>query len=133
MIMMGKETPRLWTRPLRKLTPRTSLGFAAVEYAETILGMTLYPWQKWALIHALEITGDLNKKDGWRFRFRIVVFMVSRQNGKTALSKIIASFFLNVLRVEAVFGTSLSMDKAEEVWEEVIQDQETHDDLAREI
>lgn len=131
--MMGKETPRLWTRPLRKLTPRTSLGFAAIEYAETILGMTLYPWQKWALKHALEIVGDLTKKDGWRFRFRIVVFLVSRQNGKTALSKIIASFFLNVLKVDAVFGTSLSMDKAEEVWEEVIQDQETHDDLARDI
>ena len=131
--MMGKEQPRIWTRPLRKLTKTTSLGFAAIEYAESILGMELYPWQKWALIHSLEIVGDLKKRDGWRFRFRTVLFMVSRQNGKTELSKVIASFFLNVLRVEAVFGTSLSMDKAEEVWEAVIQDQETHEDLAREI
>lgn len=131
--MIGKEQPRIWTRPARKLTPKTSLGYAAIEYAETILGMDLYPWQKWALIHALEITGDLKKKDGWRFRFRTVFFMVSRQNGKTELSKIIASFFLNVLRVENVFGTSLSMEKAEEVWEAVIQDQETHASLAREI
>lgn len=131
--MIGKEEPRLWTRPLRKLTAKTSLGFAAIEYAETILGMELYPWQKWALIHALEITGDLKKTDGWRFRFRTVFFMVSRQNGKTELSKVIASFFLNVLRVENVFGTSLSMEKAEEVWEAVIQDQETHASLAREI
>ena len=59
--------------------------------------------------------------------------MVSRQNGKTELSKVIASFFLNVLRVEAVFGTSLSMDKAEEVWEAVIAEQENHADLAQEI
>lgn len=130
---MGKEQPRIWTRPLRKLTKTTSLGYAAIEYAETILGMELYPWQRWALIHALEIVGDLKKKDGWRFRFRVVFFMVARQNGKTELSKVIASFFLNVLRVEAVFGTSLSMDKAEEVWEAVIQDQETHDALARDI
>lgn len=131
--MIGKEQPRIWTRPLTKLTAKTSLGFAAIEYAETVLGMSLYPWQKWALIHALEITGDLKKKDGWRFRFRTVFFMVSRQNGKTELSKVIASFFLNVLRVENVFGTSLSMEKAEEVWEAVIQDQETHAALAREI
>ena len=131
--MMGKTEPRIWTRPLRKLTKKTSLGFAAIEYAETNLGMSLYPWQEWALIHALEIVGDLNKPDGWRFRFRTVLFMVSRQNGKTELSKVIASFFLNVLRVEAVFGTSLSMDKAEEVWEGVIQEQETHPDLARDI
>ena len=129
--MMGKTEPRIWTPPLRKLTKKTSLGFAAVEYAKTILGMDLYPWQEWALIHALEIVGDLEKY--WRFRFRIVFFMVSRQNGKTELSKVIASFFLNVLRVEAVFGTSLSMDKAEEVWEAVITEQETHAELAADI
>ena len=130
--MMGKEVPRLWTRPLRKLTKNTSLGFAAIEYANDILGMTLYPWQEWALKHSLEIVGDLGKP-GWRFRFRTVFFMVSRQNGKTELSKVIASFFLNVLGVEAVFGTSLSMEKAEEVWEAVIREQETHPALAEEI
>ena len=130
--MMGKEVPRLWTRPLRKLTKNTSLGFAAIEYANDILGMTLYPWQEWALKHSLEIVGDL-EKPGWRFRFRTVFFMVSRQNGKTELSKVIASFFLNVLGVEAVFGTSLSMEKAEEVWEAVIREQETHPALAEEI
>jgi len=129
---MGKEVPRLWTRPLRKLTKNTSLGFAAIEYANDILGMTLYPWQEWALKHSLEIVGDLGKP-GWRFRFRTVFFMVSRQNGKTELSKVIASFFLNVLGVEAVFGTSLSMEKAEEVWEAVIREQETHPALAEEI
>ena len=129
--MKGKTEPRLWTAPLRELTPDTSLGFAATEYATKILGMELYPWQEWALKHALEIEGDLLGE--WRFRFRTVFFMVSRQNGKTELSKVIASFFLNVLQVEAIFGTSLSMDKAEEVWEAVIQEQENHDELAAEI
>ena len=130
--MMGKTEPRIFTPPLRELTSETSLGFAAIAYANEILEMTLYPWQEWALIHALEITGNLQSSD-WRFRFRTVFFMVSRQNGKTELSKVIASFFLNVLRVEAVFGTSLSMDKAEEVWEAVIAEQENHADLAQEI
>lgn len=129
--MKGKTEPRIWTAPLRELTAETSLGFAAIEYAKTILEMDLYPWQEWALIHELEIVGDLGGE--WRFRYRTVVNMVSRQNGKTELSKVIASFFLNVLCVEAVFGTSLSMDKAEEVWEAVILEQETHKALASEI
>lgn len=129
--MKGKTEPRIWTAPMRELTAETSLGFAAIEYAKTILCMELYPWQEWALIHILEIVGDLEHE--WRFRYRTAVIMVSRQNGKTEISKVIASFFLNVLCVEAVFGTSLSMDKAEEVWEAVILEQETHKALASEI
>ncbi len=129
--MKGKTEPRIFTPPLRELTPKTSLGFAAVEYANSVLGMELYPWQDWALKHSLEIVGSL--EGSWKFRFRTVFFMVSRQNGKTELSKVIASFFLNVLRVGAVFGTSLSMEKAEEVWEGVIQEQEGHKVLAADI
>ena len=129
--MMGKTEPRIFTPPLRELTEDTSLGFAAIEYAKTVLGKKLYPWQEWALIHLLEIKGDL--ETGWRFRFRTVLFLISRQNGKTVLSEVIASFFLNVLCVDSVFGTSLSLDKAEEVWEAVIQDQESVEELSSEI
>ena len=121
--MMGYTEPRIFTPPLRELTPETSLGFAAIDYAKEVLGETLYPWQEWALIHSLEIVGELGKE--WRFRFRTVLFLISRQNGKTKLSKVIASFFLNVLYIDSVFGTSLSLDKAEEVWEAVVNDQES--------
>ena len=130
-MIKGKTEPRIYTRPLRKLTSKTSLGHAAIAYAKEVLEMDLYPWQEWDLIHGLEIIGDLGKD--WRFRYRVIFNMVSRQNGKTELSKVYASFFLNVLGVEAVFGTSLSMDKAEEVWEAVILEQETHPALAKEI
>lgn len=129
--MMGKTEPRIWTPPLRELTPETSLGFAAIEYARSVLGMKLYPWQEWALIHMLEIEGGLG--GSWRFRYRTVLLLISRQNGKTALSKVIASFFLNVLCIDSVFGTSLSLDKAEEVWEAVVQDQQSIPILAQEI
>lgn len=122
-MVKGKTEPRIFTPPLRKLTKKTSLGYAVIEYANEILEVELYPWQEWALIHELEIIGELNKD--WKFRFRTVVNMVSRQNGKTKLSEVIASFFLNVLQVDSIFGTSLSLDKAEEVWEAVVQDQET--------
>ena len=129
--MMGVTKPRLYTPELRKLTKKTSLGFMCIEYASDVLGKKLYPWQEWALIHALEIVGDLS--GDWHFRFRTVLFLISRQNGKTVLSEVIASFFLNVLCVDSVFGTSLSLDKAEEVWEAVINDQETIPDLSSSI
>lgn len=120
--MTGVTVPRLFTPELRELTDQTSLGYACIEYARAVLKKTLYPWQEWALIHALEIVGDLGSR--WSFRFRTVLFMVGRQNGKTVLSEVIASFFLNFLQVQSVFGTSLSLDKAEEVWEAVIRDQQ---------
>ena len=121
--MTGATKPRIYTPERRPLTEETSLGFACIEYARTVLGKNLYPWQEWALIHSLEIVGDL--EDDWSFRFRTVLFLISRQNGKTVLSEVIASFFLNVLQVDSIFGTSLSLDKAEEVWEAVINDQES--------
>lgn len=129
--MKGKTEPRLYTEPLRELTEETSLGFLCIEYATKILREDLYPWQEWALIHSLEIEGDLSGQ--WWFRFRIVLFMIARQNGKTKLSYIIASFFMNILEVPNIFGTSLSLDKAEEVWEAVIAAQENNQDLARRI
>lgn len=129
--MMGKTVPRVYTPPLRELTEETSLGFACVAYAREVLKKNLYPWQEWALIHMMEIVGELGGE--WQFRFRTVLFLISRQNGKTVLSEVIASFFLNVLCVDSVFGTSLSLDKAEEVWEAVVQDQESIPSLKSEL
>ena len=65
--MKGITEPRLYTKELRPLTEETTLGFACIEYAETVLRKTLYPWQNWALVHALEIVGDL--ETGWHFRY----------------------------------------------------------------
>lgn len=130
-MIKGKTEARLYTPPRRELTEETSLGYAAIEYANNILHKTLYPWQEWALIHMMEIDGDLGTE--WKFRFRTVMIEVARQNGKTVLSEVIASFFLNVLGVESIFGTSLSLDKAEEVWEAVINDQESIPELSKSI
>ena len=129
--MLGYTEPRIYTPPLRDLTEETSLGFMCIEYMTKVLGKKLYPWQEWSLIHALEITGDIRKS--WRFRFRTILIEVARQNGKTVDSEGFASFFLNVLGVKNVFGTSLSLDKAEEVWEAVVADQENTPDLCGEI
>ena len=91
-VIYGKETPRIFTPPLRDLTPDTTLGFEVIEFAREILDIELLPWQKWLVIHALEVVDDPD--DGWRLRFKNVQVLVGRQNGKTTLSCVIALYFL---------------------------------------
>ena len=54
----GCEQPRIFTPPLRELTPDTTLGFECIAFAEDVLGIRLIPWQRWLLIHALEIIDE---------------------------------------------------------------------------
>ena len=44
-MIKGIETPRIYTPPLRELTPDTSLGFEIIDFAETVLHIDLIPWQ----------------------------------------------------------------------------------------
>lgn len=82
--LLGRTEPRLWTRPLRPLTPDTSLGFEAVEFATKILGRPLHPWQEWFLIHSMELApGSYSWDEYPEFRFKTVILLVARQNGKS--------------------------------------------------
>ena len=63
-MIIGKEVPRIFTPPLRELTPDTSIGFEVIDFAKDVLEMELIPWQKWLLIHALEVVDD--PADGWK-------------------------------------------------------------------
>lgn len=109
--LLGSEEPRIWTKPLRELTPETSLGFAVVDFAETVLEIGLYPWQRWLLIHALELREDNT------LRFRNVVVLVARQNGKSTLSQVLALWFIYMYGFNLVLGTAQDLDTAEEVWQ----------------
>ena len=121
----GSTTPRLWTRPLRELTPETSHGFHVIEFAARYLGIKLRPWQKWLLIHALELLAD------GRYRYRKVVIIVGRQNGKTKLIEVLALWWLFVdsdsfpEHVPAdeflVLGTAQDKDTAKKVWKKVLR------------
>ena len=74
--LKGYELPRIWTPPNRELTPDTTDGFACIAFAEEILELKLFPWEKWLLIHGLELNPD------WTYRFRTVIAVAARQNGK---------------------------------------------------
>lgn len=108
---LGSEEPRIFTPPLRRLTPRSSLGFSAIQFAEDVLEISLFPWQRWLLIHALELLPDGS------FRFRNVVVLVARQNGKSTLSIILSLWSMYVLGRPLIIGTAQDLDVAEEIWQ----------------
>ena len=96
------------------------MGFEVVDFALMILGVTLYPWQVWFLIHALEI-----HEDG-TYRFKRVIGLVARQNGKTKLITILAAWWLFIdserfpdevhPRDFKVLGTAQNLDIARDAW-----------------
>lgn len=118
----GSTEPRLWTRPLRELTRETSAGFDVIEFGEQVCGITLYPWQKWLLIHALEL-----RHDG-TYRFQKVHVLVGRQNGKTTVVKLLMLYWLyceslgvhDIVPEFKIVATAQDLGKAEETWEEVL-------------
>jgi phage terminase large subunit-like protein len=123
----GSTEPRVWTKPLRKLTPRTSLGFSVIDFAEQVLEVELFPWQKWLLIHALELLPDGS------FRFRTVVLLVGRQNGKSTLGQVLALYFLYVREVRLVLGTAQNLDVSSDLWRDTVEMAQEVPELAAEI
>lgn len=126
-MILGKETPRVWTKPLRELTPETTLGYLFIRFCEETVGVHLLPWQKWLAIHALEIVAD---GDQWRFRYRYVVILISRQNGKTYFEVCLNLFFLYGLKSHLVLGTAQNLDTAVETFEDTVTQIEESPELA---
>lgn len=125
--MLGSTEPRIFTPPLRKLTRETTLGFDCIEFAHEVLGIDLFPWQQWLLIHALELLPDGTP------RFRTVILLVARQNGKSTVMEVLSLFVMYVLGRPLVIGTAQNLDVAEEVWEDAVELAKANDELAAEI
>lgn len=88
--MNGVTTPRIFTRPVRELTPESSRGFEVIRFARDVLKIQLLPWQEWLLIHMLET------RDDGTLRFRKALVIVGRQNGKTLMAAVLMTFWLYV-------------------------------------
>lgn len=129
-MLKGKTEPRIYTPPLRELTPETTLGFEAAAFAEDVLRLELIPWQRWLLIHALE---TIDTPDGWRFRFKNVQILIGRQNGKTTLGAILSLYFLYCLRTGLVIGTAQDLEQAEDTWTMCVEFAQAYPDLADQI
>lgn len=125
--VLGSTVPRLWTPPLRELTPDTSYGFEVIDFARHDLDAPLDPWQEWLVIHVGELLPN-----GWP-RFRQVLVLVARQNGKTHVLKVLALYWLYVERQPLVFGTSSNRDYAKEAWTGTIEMAQGIPELSSEI
>lgn len=113
----GSTEARLFTPPLRELTPETSWGFECIDFIENVLGWSLLPYQKWLYIHALEKT-----LDGKGFRFQTLVILISRQNGKTQWLKGLGLWRLYVDGAKQVLISAQNLEFAETTLSEAVEE-----------
>lgn len=92
------------------LNPESSFGFQVIDFAHNVLRFPPDPWQRWLLIHGMELGPD------GRPRFRKVLVLVARQNGKTQLLVIISLYWMFVQQVAMILGISSKVEYAKEAW-----------------
>jgi hypothetical protein len=105
--LVGRTQPRLFTPPLRQLNRRTTRGYEVIDFADAI-GVPLTPWQKWWLIHALELNPD------GTYRFRVVLTLVARQNGKSTVKRLLSLWRLYMDGARTVLGIAQDLALARE-------------------
>lgn len=125
--VLGVTVPRLFTPPLVALTRETSYGFSVIDFARDVLKRPLDPWQEWVVVHAGELLPD------GRPRFRIVLLLVARQQGKTELLVILSLYWMYLERQELILGTSTKLDYARESWNKAVKLARQNPDLNAEI
>ncbi|WP_066041922.1 terminase large subunit domain-containing protein [Herbiconiux solani] len=86
-------------------------------------------WQRWLLIHALELLD----RPGAIFRFRTVLLLVARQNGKSVLLTVLILWRMFQDRARMVMETHASLDHAKQAWLEAVAIAEAIPELADEI
>lgn len=137
--LKGKAVPRLWTRPLRELTPLTTFGFEAIQFAERDLGLNLHPWQKWFLLHSLELEPGHETGDPLpMLRYKTVVLLVSRQNGKSFVlsARLLWRMFMwdKGVKPPLILSTAHKLSLAEEILDDAhrtVSLSEMHDRIAQ--
>lgn len=121
VVLEGQVIPRVMTPPNVTgppgpcgcgcaLTRDTSYGFDVDDFAREDLGVPLDPWQRFAVIHAGELLPD------GRPRFRRVVIVVARQNGKTHLLVVLTLYWMFIEQKKTILGTSTQTKYAAEPW-----------------
>jgi hypothetical protein len=124
--LYGLTEPRLFTPPLRTLNRRTSKGYELAEFAEMV-GEPLLPWQRWAGIHALETV------PGGEFRFRVIVILVGRQNGKSNLKRMISLWRMYMEGTKLILGVAQDVSLAREQWQMAMDTINASPDLSAEM
>ena len=126
--LKGDTAPRIFTPPLpencnpdgptwfddigfeTELMPETTKGFQAILFAKNVLGLELRPWQKWVLLHGLELDPESGRTD---FRFRTVVLEVGRQNGKTLVMIVLGLWRMFIEGASEILSAAQSLAVAQ--------------------
>lgn len=138
--LKGHTEPRIFTPPLVELTPETSLGFALIEFAEDVLGLTLRPWQRWLFIHALELDmttvpgsevfdPDTPESRYYDYRFRQVCVLVARQNGKTLVMCVLGLWRLFYDGASEMISTAQNLAVAEGTLDDAFNMAKAHEEM----
>ena len=139
-VLRGYTFPRIYTKPLRELTPETSLGYQAIAFARSF-GRNLHPWQEWLLIHSLELAEGSTTADPYpQFRYSTVLILVARQNGKSYWMSTRALWRMFMWEGPAddptlILGAAHKLDAAEEIMDLALKairrSEEYHEELDR--
>lgn len=105
------------------LSPETSFGFSVIRFALNTVGNPLFAWQRWLVIHGGELGPDGAP------RFRELLVLVARQNGKSFLCVILALWWMFVECVALVLGTSSKLEYAKEAWQKAVKIVENNEKL----
>lgn len=137
-VLLGRTEPRLATEPLITGPPGpcgcgcaldefTSYGFDVCWFASEVLGEPLDPWQRHAVIHGGELLLD------GKPRFKKLLIIVARQQGKTHLCRVLTLYWLFIERHKLILTTSTSLGMAKESWTSVVSYAESNEVLAAEL
>lgn len=120
----GSVLPRIYTLPLVTgppggcpcgcaLTPDTSYGYLLIDFAE-IIGWPFDPWQRFLSIHAGELLAD------GRPRFRQLLVIVARQNGKTVWTRVLILFWMFIQKAPLTVATHTDRGEAKLSWQATV-------------
>lgn len=137
-VILGSVVPRIFTPPLVTgppgpcgcgcaLTWETSDGFEFTEFADRVLLVPPDPHQRFLAIHGMELLPD------GRPRFRRVLVLMARQNGKTYLMSMLANYWMYLRGPMRILGSSTKTSMAIEAWQQAIDHAQAVPELAAEI
>ena len=138
--VLGSVLPRIATPPLVvgdpgpcvdgcALTPENSYGWDVIDFARDVLRTPLDPWQEYLVIHA----GELLQDGTGRPRFRTVLAIVPRQNGKSLLARVLILYWMFIERHPVTLATSTNRGYAKKAWEATVEVAKRNAHLAAEL
>lgn len=134
----GDIIPRIFTPPLITgppggcpcgcaLTADTTDGFEFIEFCELVMRIPPDPHQRFLAIHGMELLPD------GRPRFRRVLVLMARQNGKTYLMSMLANYWMYLRGPMHILGSSTKTAMAIKAWLLAIKHAQAQPILAAEI